>query len=85
MRVVREVAAARRAVDGWRSRGLRIGFVPTMGAIHAGHLSLIARARKASDRIVVSVFVNPLFTSKLDGFVPYPDGLIRVRGVRYKS
>lgn len=44
---------------GWRRRGESVGFVPTMGALHAAHMSLIERARRENDRVVVSVFVNP--------------------------
>lgn len=50
----------RARVRGWRARGETVAFVPTMGALHTGHLALIARARRAADRVVVSVFVNPL-------------------------
>ena len=62
----------RRVVAGWRRRGLRVGFVPTMGAIHAGHLSLVARARRQADRVVASVFVNPLQFAPHEDFRRYP-------------
>ena len=49
----------RERILGWRREGLRIGFVPTMGNLHAGHYSLVALARKHADRVISSVFVNP--------------------------
>ena len=59
-RRVQTLAELRRVIMGWRRRGQSVGFVPTMGAIHEGHVSLIERAARAADRVVVSVFVNPL-------------------------
>ena len=65
-------ATVRRSVAGWRRRGRRVAFVPTMGAIHAGHLSLVARACREADRVVASVFVNPLQFGPHEDYRRYP-------------
>ncbi|HYM80628.1 MAG TPA: pantoate--beta-alanine ligase [Candidatus Limnocylindria bacterium] len=73
MRRVRSVAAVRRAVADWKARGHRIAFVPTMGAIHDGHSSLVRRARTApSVRVVASIFVNPLQFGPREDYRRYP-------------
>ena len=70
--VARTVAALREAVAAWRARQERIGLVPTMGAIHAGHLALVQAARGQCDRVVASLFVNPKQFGPSEDFAAYP-------------
>jgi pantoate--beta-alanine ligase len=70
--VVRTVADLRAQVSAWRREGLRIGFTPTMGALHDGHLSLVRLARTRADRVVASVFVNPTQFGPNEDFDAYP-------------
>ena len=70
--ILRELEALRAQVGEWKRAGLRIGFVPTMGNLHAGHHSLVALARRHADRVVASVFVNPTQFGPNEDFARYP-------------
>ncbi|MFD0726841.1 pantoate--beta-alanine ligase [Lysobacter brunescens] len=69
---ITELQRLRACILGWRREGLRIGFVPTMGNLHAGHYSLVALARKHADRVISSVFVNPTQFGPNEDFTRYP-------------
>ncbi|HXP15336.1 MAG TPA: pantoate--beta-alanine ligase [Actinomycetes bacterium] len=72
MREVASSAELRAATDAARQRGAGVGFVPTMGALHAGHRALLARARAESGFVVASVFVNPLQFGPAEDLASYP-------------
>jgi pantoate--beta-alanine ligase len=70
--VVRSVAALRRAVAAWHRAGETVALVPTMGALHAGHLALVTRGHELCDRVVASIFVNPAQFGPAEDFARYP-------------
>ena len=69
---ITELDALRARVNGWKREGLRVGFVPTMGNLHAGHYSLVMLVRQYADRVVSSVFVNPTQFGPNEDFTRYP-------------
>lgn len=77
MDVIRTVDEARKACDAARSAGHSLGFVPTMGAFHDGHASLMRRAREERDVVAVSIFVNPLQFGPTEDFASYPRDELR--------
>src|SRR5512146_2322030 len=80
MRIVKSVAAMQRLARRWRCEGRAVAFVPTMGYLHDGHVSLMRRARRAAGprgKLVVSIFVNPTQFGPAEDFSRYPRDLAR--------
>ena len=72
MDTVTTIAAVRERVRGWRRAGLRVAFIPTMGNLHPGHVSLIEAARRHGERFIASIFVNPMQFGPNEDFAHYP-------------
>ena len=72
MQTVNRIVTLREQVRAWRKEGLRIALVPTMGNLHKGHVSLVAHAQDHADRVIVSVFVNPLQFGPNEDYDSYP-------------
>jgi pantoate--beta-alanine ligase len=70
--IVRTVEELRRRMQPWRAQGLRTALVPTMGALHAGHVELVGQGLRRADRIVVTIFVNPAQFGPSEDFSRYP-------------
>ena len=77
MEIVSRIEEAREIVKTWKTEGLTVGFVPTMGYLHEGHQSLIRRASEENDRVVVSIFVNAKQFGEKEDFSIYPKDLDR--------
>jgi pantoate--beta-alanine ligase len=71
-RTVARVADLRALVDGWRREGATVGFVPTMGNLHAGHFALVDLAKSRADKVVASIFVNPTQFGPNEDYARYP-------------
>ncbi len=75
MDICDKIIDVRKSVNAWKKEGLTIGFVPTMGYLHEGHKSLIDAARKDNDKVVVSIFVNPMQFAPTEDLESYPRDL----------
>ncbi|KUM53102.1 pantoate--beta-alanine ligase [Rheinheimera sp. EpRS3] len=72
MKILNSIAALRAQISTWRQNGERIAFVPTMGNLHNGHLKLVDVAKSRADRVIVSIFVNPMQFGKNEDLDSYP-------------
>jgi len=77
MDIISKIKDMREKTESWKLKGLSIGFVPTMGYLHDGHKSLIEKARSENDKVVVSIFVNPIQFGPNEDFEKYPRDIDR--------
>jgi pantoate--beta-alanine ligase len=81
MQIVESIQEMKKALEPYRAAGKSVGLVPTMGYLHAGHMSLVKRARKENDIVVLSIFVNPTQFSPVEDFEGYPRDLAHDAGL----
>lgn len=72
MQLIDNITTLRASINEWRRQVLRVGFVPTMGNLHAGHLQLVKTAHLHCDKVLVSIFVNPLQFDRASDLSAYP-------------
>ena len=72
MLVISDIKVLRATVKAWRLAGQTVAFVPTMGNLHAGHFKLVDEARQRADRVIVSIFVNPMQFGPTEDLAKYP-------------
>jgi len=85
MEVIKSISEMKNLVKDWKRRGLSIGFVPTMGYLHEGHLALVRRVKELSDRVLVSIFVNPIQFAPGEDYQRYPRDLERDKALLEKE